>query len=122
MMKPPSLTVVISVRLPAALAAEWRAAAAQSGLLMSDWLRQVVGRGAVRVVDYRRPAPRRRFSPVDPALLAAVARVGNNLNQAAHVINRHALLGQRVDALRCLNVLAEIQRELSAIALVRSKN
>ena len=120
--KQPLLTKVVSARVPAEVADAWRAAAGAVGLAMSDWLRQAVDRDAVRVVDYRRPAPRRRFSLVDPALLAAIARVGNNLNQTAHVIHRDALIGQRVDALRCLNVLAEIQREISAIALVRSKD
>ena len=117
-MKLPSLTVVVSARLPAALAAEWRTSAAQSGLLMSDWLRQVVDRDAVRIVDYRQPRPRRRFSPVDPALLLAVARVGNNCNQLAHAIHTNALRSERIDALRCLHVLAEIQSELAVLARV----
>lgn len=116
LMKPPRLTAVVSARLPAAVAAEWRAAAAGSGLVMSDWLRQVVDRDSVRVVDYRRPRPRRRFSPVDPTLLLAVARIGNNVNQIARLMNEHSLGAQRIDALRCLRVLVEIQRELASVA------
>ncbi len=83
---------------------------------MSDWLRQAVGPGAVQVTDYRRPQPRRRFSQVDPSLLLAIARLGNNCNQIAHVLNAHALRAERVDTLRCLHVLREIQREISALA------
>ena len=122
MPNPPRLTAVVSARLPAALAAEWRAAAAQSGLLMSDWLRQVVGRDAVRIVDYRRPQPRRRFSPADPALLLALARIGNNVNQIARLMHEHSLGAQRIDALRCLQVLVEIQRDLATVAQVRRKD
>ena len=120
--KQPLLTKVVSARVPAEIADAWRAAAGAAGLAMSDWLRQSVDDGAVRVVDYRRPAPRRRFAPVDPTLLAAIGRAGNNLNQTARAIHRDALFGQRVDALRCLKVLAEIQCELSAIAQVRAKD
>ena len=117
-MKPPPLTVVVSVRLPAALADQWRAAAAKSGLLMSDWLRQVVDRDAVRVVDYHRPQSRRRFSPADPALLLAVARLGSSCNQIAHALHTNALRSERIDALRCLLVLAAIQSELAVLAKV----
>ena len=85
---------------------------------MSDWLRQVVDRDVVRIVDYRQPRPRRRFSPADPALLLAVSRVGNNCNQLAHAIHTNALRSERIDALRCLRVLAEIQSELAVLAKV----
>lgn len=116
------LTIVVSARLPAALAAEWRAAAAQSGLLMSDWLRQAVDRGAVRIVDYRQPRPRRRFSTADPALLLAVARIGNSVNQIAKIMHGHSLSAQRIDALRCLQVLIEVQRDLASVAQARVKD
>lgn len=120
--KPPRLTVVVSTRVPAPLAAGWRAAAAESNLPMSDWLRQTVERDAVRIVDYRHPRPRRRFSPADPALLFAVARIGNNVNQIARLMHGHSLSAQRIDALRCLQVLVEIQRDLASVAQVRAKD
>ena len=85
---------------------------------MSDWLRQSVRPGEVRVTDYRRPQPRRRFSQADPSLLLAVARLGNNCNQLAHVLNTHALLAERIDTLRCLHVLREIQVSLAVLAKV----
>lgn len=85
---------------------------------MSDWLRQAVDPDAVPVVDYRRPQPRRRFSRVDPALLLAVARLGNNANQLSRVIHTNALRSDRIDALRCLRVLQEIQSELAVLAKV----
>jgi hypothetical protein len=118
-MKPPSLTVVVSARIPTSVAADWRAAAAESGLLMSDWLRQVVERDAVRIVDYRQPRPRRRYSPVDPALLLAVARIGNNCNQLAHSIHTKTLRSERIDTLRCLRVLVAMQRDLSTLVKVK---
>ena len=70
----------------------------------------------MRIVDYRRPQPRRRFSPADPVLLLALARLGNNANQLARAIHTNALRGERIDTLRCLRVLAEIQRELETLA------
>lgn len=113
------LTIVVSARLPVAVAAEWRAAAARSGMLMSDWLRHTVEAGAVQVVDYRRPQPRRRYSAADPSLLHAVARIGNNVNQCAKFMHQQSLSAQRIDALRCLHVLLDIQRDLSSVAQVR---
>lgn len=119
---PPHLTTTVSARLPVEVAATWRAAAFRSGLSMSDWLRQAIDPDAVRIVDYRRPQPRRRFSPVDPALLLSLARIGANCNQIAHSIHTNALRSERIDALRFLQVLLKIQRELASIAQVRRKD
>ncbi|MEP7295242.1 MAG: hypothetical protein ABI702_03575 [Burkholderiales bacterium] len=120
-MKSRHLTVVVSARIPESVAQEWRAAAADSGLPMSDWLRQSVHLNAVPVIDYRPPKPRRRFSPADTALLHAVARVGNNLNQLAKLMQDLALRAQRIDTLRCLRVLVEIQLELASVVQGRGR-
>ena len=117
-MKLPRLTVVVSARVPRELADDWRAAAAKSNLPMSDWLRQIVERDAVRIVGYRQPRPRRRYSAADPSLLLAVARLGSNCNQIAHAIHRNALRSERIDVLRCLHVLAKIQSGLAVLATV----
>ena len=112
------LVTVLAVRVPQAVAAGWRSAAAVRGLGMSDWLRQSIDPDSVQVTGKARSkATKRRYSPADPALVVAVNRVGNNINQMARVLNRQALTGERVDLLRCLRVLAEIERQVTVIAI-----
>ena len=112
------LATVLAVRVPHAVAADWRSAAAERGLGMSDWLRQSIDPSAVRVTG-KSPAKatKRRYSPADPTLVAAVNRVGNTVNQVARVLNRQVLTGERVDVLRCLQVLVQIQQDMTAIAM-----
>ncbi len=103
----------LAVRVPSAVAEAWRTAAEQSGLSLADWLRQTVAPGAVRVTG--RPVPRTRPKltkpiAVDPALIAEVARVGNNLNQLARWANTYKSAS---DAMQVLIALNAIERQLS---------
>ena len=112
------LAAVLAVRVPLAVAAEWRRAAAARGLGLSDWLRQAIDPDAVRITGKARlKAAKRRYSPADPAMVIAVNRVGNNINQIARSLNRQALTSERVDLLRCLRVLSEVQHEVAALAV-----
>ena len=116
------LAAVLGVRVPVDVAKRWREQAATRRLSISDWLRQAIEPESVRVVGMI-AAPkmtRRRFSAADPQLLLAVARVGNNCNQLAHAVHARAVRSERIDALRCLHILAEIQRELAALIDVRA--
>lgn len=84
----------------------WQAAAAAAGVTLSDMLRDAMATrrvGRDRVV--RRRAPRR----ADPALLAAIGRAGNNLNQIAHWCNRYK---GGADAVQVLAALASIEQIL----------
>jgi hypothetical protein len=124
-------TVKVTVRVTDSVAAAWRAAAAAAGLTTSDWLRAQVqlaaaagGSGSAMAPDTtmglvgRRP-PRRRGRgmgvavppPVDPAVVAQLVRIGNNLNQIAR--SRNAL-GLPLDAV-CRVQLVGIARELHEV-------
>jgi hypothetical protein len=89
-----ALSQRVSVRLPVADAARWRAAAAAEGVSVSNWVRVRVdaSTGAVPVVTSR-PAPRRRglgrvsVPRLDPALIEQLARIGSNVNQLARWAN-----------------------------------
>jgi hypothetical protein len=67
----------------------------------------------MRALALAQKAPRR--SPVLEArreLLLALARIGNNLNQLARAVNTANLAGSKVDTLRVLAKLVEIQEQL----------
>jgi hypothetical protein len=68
---------------------------------------------AMRALALAQNAPRR--SPaleIRRGLLLAVARIGNNLNQLARAVNTANLTGSKVDALRLLAKLVEIQEQV----------
>lgn len=112
------LATVLAVRVPVDVAADWRREAAERNLGMSDWLRQSINPDAVRVTGKSQSkATKRRYSRTDPALVVAINRVGNNINQVARVLNRQVLAGERVDVLRCLRVLVQLQEDVTAIAI-----
>lgn len=118
---PVPLATVLAVRVPHSVAADWRSAAAERGLGMSDWLRESIDPDAVRVTGKAQTKPtKRRYSSADPALVAALNRAGNNINQVARVLNRQVLAGERVDVLRCLRVLTQLQQEVTVIAVPSS--
>lgn len=78
------LDQVITLRITAQTRADWKLRAQASGLPLGDWIReQVSSCTGQRSLTRRRPPP-----PADPALLAAIGRVGNNLNQLARAANR----------------------------------
>ena len=86
-----------------------RVKAADAGQPMSEYLReQIAGIPASR--------RRRKRTAADPALVAQVARIGNNLNQIAKVINRQEWWGgSQVELLDHLMRLARIERELGRL-------
>lgn len=68
---------------------------------------------SIRALALGQPVPRR--SPaleIRRGLLLAVARIGNNLNQLARAVNTANLTGSKVDALRLLAKLVEIQEQV----------
>lgn len=105
----------LSVRLPAEEAADWKAAAARSGLTLSDWLRSQIRIDGVDVVVTRKPPPRKVAARapvhVDPALVRAVANAGNNLNQIA----RHLHSGGAIDSTAILAALVATEQRLQEI-------
>ena len=93
----PRLDQVITFRVYAQTRADWKAHARAAGLPLGDWIRQ-----QVLADSDRRTLPKRKPPPAaDPALLAAIARFGNNLNQIARAVNRQDW-PEEIDLLRQL--------------------
>ncbi|MDD5296560.1 MAG: plasmid mobilization relaxosome protein MobC [Rhodocyclaceae bacterium] len=93
----------VHVKVSGAERQDWQAQAVTAGLTVADLIRQ---RLAVATVDRapRRPPTRR----ADPALLAGIARVGNNLNQLAKWANTHKGAGEAVQVLVALAKIEHI--------------
>ena len=99
------LNQIITLRVTARTRADWKRRAQASGLPLGDWIReQVSSRTGRRILPRRRPLP-----SADPALLAAIARVGNNVNQLARAANRQ----RWPDPLGLLEHLISIERALN---------
>ena len=106
----------LAFRLPPDVAESWRSAARAGGQSLSDWVRaqvQVAGQDAVVT---HKPSPqklpkRREYVPVDPALVRAVANVGNNINQIARRLNG----GEAVRHSDIFLMLVETEKRLQEI-------
>ena len=112
------LTQLVNVRVSPGEAARWSAAAAAAGLSRSDWVRlrvagpdEVTGRPAPR----RRGLPRGRTVRADPALIAQLARIGNNLNQLARWANTEHRHVVDLAMLRLIHTEVTRLRELSSV-------
>ena len=99
---------MITLRVDAATRDEWQAQARAAGLSLGDWLRVQVSCGTgVRALPRRKPPP-----SADPALLAAIGRIGGNLNQIARAANRQQWPGE----IELLRRLIDIERALANLA------
>lgn len=93
----------------------------------SAWLRKA--RAQERSLsDYARhvlsaePMQRRARPPqVDPTLLAAVGRAGNNLNQVARAMNSDRKVGRAIDLLAVRTLLMALDRQLAEIVAEHSR-
>lgn len=97
----------LNVRLPESEHTRWVDAAADRGLTISALIRSAMAEN----LQLRKPRKPQRavYKPVNPELLAALARIGNNVNQLA----RHA---NECGDLPTLVALAAIERELKRLA------
>lgn len=92
-----------------------------------DWLRKA--RAEERPLsDYARhvlssePMRRRARPPeVDPVLLAAVGRAGNNLNQIARALNVDRKAGRAIDLIAVRTLLMTLDRQLAEIVVEHSR-
>lgn len=97
-------TTTTSLRLSPDELVAWKAAAEAEGMTLSDWVRLRVGSATPR----RR---RERAGQSSPEVLAALGRVGGNVNQIARALNA----GATPPSIRLLTQLAEIAAELRRI-------
>ena len=72
--------------------------AGQAGLNLSDYCRQLVLTGKAQV----------RLTPEENATLAAVARLGNNLNQIAHKAHADGIRSIAIEAGKLLGQLEQL--------------
>ena len=103
-----ALDKVVGVRIDSATLAAWSAQARASDLTIGEWARAMILGNQRSLPVLRRPPP----PAVDPALLAAVNRCGNNLNQIARATNRSGIQGQQLREL--LACLIDLERRLYA--------
>lgn len=101
----------LHVKLSESERTAWQAAAADAGVTLADLIRQRMGEAAEAK---RKPTTRRRrmaAPAADPALLAGIARAGNNLNQLARWANTYR---GAADQVQLLAALAAVERQLSS--------
>lgn len=84
-------------------------------LTLARWIRSyALGADAVeRSKEDPVPSSRRNTAPADPDLIAAINRIGNNINQLARTVNSVGLNDE--SAINLLGELGEIETLLSAI-------
>lgn len=115
-MKKENLDTKISFRLSKSDGELWREKAKESDLNLGDWIRAQIKLDGVDPVLTKKKTPRRgkpkKFTPVDPALIAGVGRVGNNLNQVARWANTHK---DKADAVQIIAHLIEIREAVERL-------
>lgn len=94
---------LLTIRVSSSELARWQARAAGSGLVLSDFVRQLL--------DSHQPK-RRRAATADPALLATLGRLNSNINQLARWANTHK---SKAEAVPLLAALAAIDKHLFSI-------
>lgn len=97
----------VRLRLKPAEQADWQAQAEAEGITLSDLIRNRMGSARPTGIEPKRQ--RRMGRKADPALLAALGRVGNNLNQVAKWANTYKT---DAEARQVLAVLVSIERIL----------
>lgn len=105
--------LVLRVRCSEAEHANWMHKARDQERSLSDYARHVLS------VE---PMQRRAQPPaVDPMLLAAVGRAGNNLNQIARAMHTDRKAGRRIDLIAVYTLLMALDRELAEIVAEHSR-
>ena len=86
---------------------EWMRKAYAEERSLSDYARRVLSAEPLR----RRARP----PEVDPVLLAAVGRTGNNLNQIARALNVDRKEGRAIDLIAVRTLLMALDRQLAEV-------
>lgn len=100
-------SLILRVRCTKNERASWAHKAASEERSLSDYARHVLS-----VEPLRR---RTRPPKIDPILLAAIARTGNNLNQISRALNIDRKAGRVVDLIAVRTIMMTLDRQLSKI-------
>lgn len=99
--------LVLRVRCNEDEHAEWLCKARAQERSLSDYARHVLS---------AEPVQRRARPPeIDPVLLAAVGRAGNNLNQIARALNVDRKAGHAIDLIAVRTLLMALDRQLAEV-------
>ncbi|WP_303704502.1 plasmid mobilization protein [Celeribacter baekdonensis] len=105
--------LVLRVRCTEEERSAWLRKARAQERSLSDFVRHVLS---------SEPMQRRTLPPeVDPVLLAAVGRAGNNLNQIARAMNTDRKAGRAIDLVAVRTLLIAIDRQLAEIVTEHSR-
>lgn len=105
--------LVLRVRCSESERAMWLRKARAQERSLSNYARHVLS---------GEPMQRRAWPPeVDPVLLAAVGRAGNNLNQIARAINVDRKAGRAIDLIAVRTLLMTLDRQLAEIVAEHSR-
>lgn len=113
-LKPHSVRqLILRIRCSEPERADWLRKALAEERSLSDYVRRVLSAEPMR----RRARPRE----VDPVLLAAVGRAGNNLNQIARAMNTDRKAGRAIDLIAVRTLLMTLDRQLAEIVVEYSR-
>lgn len=105
--------LVLRVRCSEDERADWERKARAQELSLSKYARHLLS---------GEPMQRRARPPeVDPMLLAAVGRAGNNLNQIARALNVDRKAGRAIDLIAVRTLLMAVDRQLAKIVSEHSR-
>lgn len=105
--------LVLRVRCSESERAMWLRKARAQERSLSDYARHVLS---------AEPMQRRARPPeVDPVLLVAVGRAGNNLNQIARAMNTDRKAGRAIDLIAVRTLLMTLDRQLAEIVADQSR-
>ncbi len=105
--------LVLRVRCSEEERATWLRKAQAQERSLSDYARHVLS---------AEPMHRRARPPaIDPVLLAAVGRAGNNLNQIARAMHTDRKAGRHIDLIAVYTLLMAVDRELAEIVAEHSR-
>jgi len=97
--------LVLRVRCSKIERASWAKKAAAEEQSLSNYVRHVLAAEPLR----RRARPPK----VDPVLLAAIGRAGNNLNQISRALNSDRKMGNPIDLIGLRTLLMVLNRQLA---------
>ena len=105
--------LVLRVRCTEEERAAWLHKALAQERSLSEYARHVLS---------AEPMQRRALPPeVDPMLLAAVGRAGNNLNQIARAMNTDRKAGRAIDLIAVRTLLMTVDRQLAEVVAEHSR-